>query len=168
MLDINSLDLLIIIDPQDGFRYVESEKIIPKIQDLLVNWTGKISFSLFNNSKNSNFEKWLAWTKFQTQMDREVWNEIDDFESARFWHNSYSVITPEVLDFIRINKIERVFLAGIYTDVCVIKASMDLFDLNIEPFVIENCCCSLHSKTQHEAAIISLQHIIGKDRILSI
>jgi len=37
---------------------------------------------------------------------------------------------------------ERVFIHGIDTDMCVLKIAMDLFDLGIEPVVLTDCCAS--------------------------
>ena len=43
---------------------------------------------------------------------------------------------------------------------------MDLFDNGLETFVIEDACNSLHGKLNHDSAISSLGHILGKKRIL--
>ena len=68
--------------------------------------------------------------------------------------------------FISKNRISKVYLCGIYTDVCIIKTAMDLFDYNIKTFVIEDACNSLHEKKNHDSAIDTLKNILGKKNIL--
>lgn len=50
-------NLLIIIDMQEGFRYKESEAIVPKLKNIVENFKGVTVFTCFKNNKNSKFEK---------------------------------------------------------------------------------------------------------------
>jgi len=159
-------NLLLIIDMQEGFKYQESESILPNILKLKKIFNGKIVFSKFVNDKNSLFEKQLDWTKFQNSNDQKLFSELQASNNLEIQHNSYTVLNDELSGFLKKNKITKVYLAGIYTDVCIIKTAMDLFDNNIETFVIEDACNSLHGKTNHDSAIDSLKYILGKKQIL--
>ena len=164
---INNMEnLLLIIDTQEGFRYAESEAVLPNILKLRESFKGKIVFSKFTNDKNSLFEKQLNWTKFQSEKDKKLFSELQASNNIEFEHNGYTVLDENLVKFIKKNGTTKVYLCGIYTDVCIIKTAMDLFDKNIETFVIEDACNSLHGKSIHNSAIESLRHILGKKQIL--
>ena len=155
-----------IIGMQKGFRYAESEALLPNLLKLKKSFKGKIVFSKFVNDKDSLFEKQLNWTEFQNEEDKKLFSELRASNNIEFEHNGYTVINEALLQFIKENKIIKVYLCGIYTDVCITKTAMDLFDKGIETFVIEDAYNSLHGKSIHDSAIESLRHILGKKQIL--
>lgn len=159
-------NLLLIIDMQEGFRTTESEAILQNLLKLKESFKGKIVFSKFINEKGSLFEKQLNWIKFQNEEDKKLFSELQASNNIELEHNTYTVLNEALVKFIRWNKITKVYLCGVYTDVCIIKTSMDLFDQNIETFVIQDACNSLHGKRSHDSAIGSLRHILGKKQIL--
>ena len=155
-----------IIGMQKGFRYAGSEALLPNLLKLKKSFKGKIVFSKFVNDKDSLFEKQLNWTEFQNEEDKKLFSELRASNNIEFEHNGYTVINEALLQFIKENKIIKVYLCGIYTDVCITKTAMDLFDKGIETFVIEDAYNSLHGKSIHDSAIESLRHILGKKQIL--
>lgn len=159
-------NLLLIIDMQEGFRCQKSEDLLPNLLKLKELFKGKIVFSKFINNKNSLFEKQLNWTKFQNDNDQKIFSELQSSNNIELQHNAYTVFNNELDEFVKKNKITKVYLAGIYTDVCVIKTAMDLFDNKIETFVIKDACNSLHGKINHDSAIDSLKYILGKNQII--
>ena len=159
-------NLLLIIDMQEGFRHTESETILPNLLKLKRSFDGKIVFSKFVNNKNSLFEKQLNWIEFQNDEDKKLFPELQTSDNIKLEHSTYTVLNKELKEFISKNKITKVYLCGIYTDVCIIKTAMDLFDNDLETFVIKDACSSLHGKKNHNSAIDSLKHIIGKKQIL--
>jgi len=159
-------NLLLIIDMQEGFRFAESEIILPNLLKLKKSFKEKIIFSKFVNDKNSLFEKQLNWTKFQNDGDKKLFSELQASNNIQLEHNTYTVFNNRLKEFIKENNITKVYLCGIYTDVCIIKTAMDLFDNSIKTFVIEDACNSLHGKKNHDSAIDSLKHILGKKQIL--
>ena len=160
-------NLLLIIDMQEGFRHAESEIILPNLLKLKKSFYGKIVFSKFVNNKNSLFEKQLSWIKFQNDEDRKLFSELQTSDNIELEHDTYTILNEELKKFINKNKITKVYLCGVYTDVCIIKTAMDLFDNDIETFVIKDACNSLHGRRNHDSAIDSLKHILGKKQILS-
>ena len=159
-------NLLLIIDMQEGFRNAKSEIILPNLLKLKNSFKGKIVFSKFVNTKNSLFEKQLNWTKFQNNEDKKLFSELQTSNNIELEHDTYTVLNKKLKEFIIKNKITKIYLCGIYTDVCIIKTAMDLFDNNIKTFVIEDACNSLHRKISHDSAIDSLKHILGKKQII--
>lgn len=160
------VNLLLIIDMQEGFRSAESEAILSNLLKLKNSFKGKIVFSKFINNKNSLFEKQLDWTRFQNKKDKKLFSELQTSNNIKLEHDTYTVLNEELKEFISKNKITKVYLCGVYTDVCIIKTAMYLFDNKIETFVIEDACNSLHGKKNHNSAIDSLRHILGKKKIL--
>jgi len=158
--------LLLIIDMQEGFRHQRSENILPNLLKLKGSFKGKIVFSKFINKRNSLFEKQLNWIKFQNENDQKLFLELQASDNVELEHNTYTVLNDDLKKFIKTNNITKVYLVGIYTDVCVIKTAMDLFDNDIETFVVKDACNSLHGKNNHNLAIDSLEHILGKKQIL--
>ena len=159
------INLLLIIDMQEGFRCQESESILPNLLKLKESFNGKIVFSKFVNDENSLFEKQLKYIGFQNKNDQRLFSELQALNNIEIKHNTYTVLNDKLKKMIKSNNITKVYLAGIYTDVCIIKTAMDLFDDNTETFVIEDACNSLHGKNNHDSAINSLKHILGKKQI---
>ena len=108
----------------------------------------------------------MNWTKFQSVEDQKLFSELQASNNIEYEHKTYTVLDENLKEFMDANKITKVFLCGIYTDVCIIKTAMDLFDNNIETFVIKDACNSLHGKKNQDWAIDSLKHILGKKQIL--
>lgn len=158
--------LLLIVDMQEGFRSQEAQSIIPQIVSLKNGFDGVVAFTKFVNQKGSLFERQLQWSALQQESEQSILVEFNLEDKLLFHHATYAVLTTELLDFIQKNDVNKVFLCGVYTDVCITKAAMDCFDHHIDTFVVKDACASLHGDTQHDAAIISLQHILGKDHVV--
>jgi len=161
------MELLLIIDMQEGFRYAEAESILPTIVNLQQTFKGEIIVSKFIDEKNSRFESQLQWTKFQDADNQQIFKELQHKNAIEIEHHNYTVLTPTLIKFIDQNKINKVYLCGIYTDVCILKTAMDLFDNDIEAYVIEDACASLHGSENHRSAKDSLRHILGEDHVIS-
>lgn len=151
---------------QEGFRCAESESIVQNILKLVRSFKEKIIFAKFINSKNSLFETQLNWTKFQNKKDQKIFSELQSFNFPNIEHEGYTILNSKLKNYLKNNKITKVYLCGIYTDVCIIKTAMDLFDNNYKTFVVKDACNSLHGKQNHNLATDSLKHILGKKQIL--
>lgn len=158
--------LLLIIDMQEGFRSEESENIIPKIKTLMKDFKGKIVFSVFKNKKGSQFEKILKWKRFQDKKDVEVLKELQNKKLEKIEHIDYKVINAKVNKYMKTNNIKEVYLTGVFTDVCISKAAMDLFDGKISVKIIKDACVSLHGKKHHNTAIETMEKVIGKKNVV--
>ncbi|GEM_PF-6581608 len=161
---------LLVIDMQEGFRFPETELILPNLLNVVNKFDGQILFSQFVDEPNSMFERRLSWTTFQDINKQKLLREIESKVKNIFSHKTYNPITKQLLDYISENNIKTVYLSGIYTDVSVLVSAMLLFDNNTEVYVLEDCCNSVHkSQTNniHISAIESLSHIIGKTHIVN-
>ena len=61
--------------------------------------------------------------------------------------------------------IQEVSLAGIDTDMCVLKVAMDVFDLGIEPVILVDCCASTAGLQAHLAGLAVLARNIGPHQL---
>ena len=163
------MDVLLVIDMQEGFRYKESEKILGKIQNLCKKIHPYCYFSRFKDRENSNIEKHTRWKKFQKKKAWPLMEELQKFATNDriVDHYTYTVLTSQMEEIFNKKNIETVYLAGVYTDVCIIKTAMDLIDHEFRVKVIEDACASLHGTKSHKQAINSLKHIIGKENIIN-
>lgn len=160
-------EVLLVVDMQEGFRSPESEKIIRKILDIKNKFSNKVIFTKFVNLKDSNFEEKLGWTKFRDKSEREIFSELKSGDLEAFDHKGYTILDDKLKSFLKKGGIKRVYICGIYTDVCVMKLAMDLFDEGFEVLVVKDACASLHGNEIHNCAIKSLEHILGKDCVIS-
>ncbi len=71
----------------------------------------------------------------------------------------------ELASYLREQHIERVFVVGIDTDMCVLKLAMDFFDMGIEPIVLTDCCASTAGLQAHLAGLAVLSRNIGANRL---
>ncbi len=153
---------------QIGFDSPEIQKIIPQVKMLLNSFPGEKVFSNFIDDPHSQFEEQLNWTKFQNKINQKLLKPLNNHKVKQFQHSGYTVLTDELLHFIKSNDFTNIYLCGIYTDVCIIKTAMDIFDQKISVKVIEDACTSLHGVNSHKQAIDSLKHIIGSLNILRV
>jgi nicotinamidase-related amidase len=71
----------------------------------------------------------------------------------------------ELAAYLNAARFERVYVAGIDTDMCVLKIAMDLFDRSIEPVVLTDCCASTAGLQAHLAGLAVLSRNIGAKRL---
>ena len=71
-------------------------------------------------------------------------------------------LTEEFLEFIKNAGIEKLYLAGIDTDCCVMKTAYDCFDKEIPFEVLTDCCASTGGKSVHDAACMLMRRNQGK------
>ncbi len=160
---------LLVIDMQEGFRHKPSEAIVNNITELVKGFDGKVIFTFFVDEPGSMFEREINWPKFQSSDMQKLFKELEPIERGRIEvkHKGYTVLTDELKNILKENNIDTVYLSGIYTDVCVIKAAMDLFDEGFSTKVVADACASLHGDNNHKYAIDSLKHIIGKRNVVN-
>jgi|SRR3989344_982970 len=160
---------LIVIDMQEGFRYPETEAIIPDIITEIKRFEGLVIFTQFFDAKNSLFERQLKWNKFQKEENQKILKELDKYDKIVFRHFGYTAIASELIEFLKKGNVKQTYLAGIYTDVSVLKSAMDLFDHGFEVFVLRGACASVHQDQNHnlhESGLESISHVIGQDHVI--
>jgi len=148
---------LLIIDVQKFFINEFTKDIPKKIADFLMNHKFDfVLFSQFINSENSNFVKYLNWQKMFKPPDRNIVPELGKFVTKNniFIKSTFSVFrSKQVQNFLRENKVRKLYICGFDTDRCVLSTAIGAFDLGFEVKVLEDLCASHHGKQYHQNAI---------------
>lgn len=72
--------------------------------------------------------------------DERILAEID--EENIFAKTSFNALTPEVFEFIKENKIEKVFVTGAEGHICVYQTIRSLLDLGLDVFYVDDAISS--------------------------
>lgn len=165
ILKINNTSLLLVIDVQKNFINKNTRDIPSRIENLIQNNKfNYIVFTKFINDKDSNFYKMLNYKGCMIEEDRRI--VIDTKDNKVLEKRTYTALTPELMTYLKENKIKDIYLCGIDTDACVLKTAIDLFENNYNVKVIEYCTMSHSGRRYHKFAIKMLKKLIGKDSII--
>lgn len=157
--------LLLIIDLQNAFINKHTKKLSNKIKQIIdSNQYDNIAFTRFINFENSIFAKKLNWTGCLKDEDKKIM--IDTKNNPIFNKSIYSAVSKQLIDYIKKNKITKIYLCGIDTECCVLKTAFDLFELGYDVYVLKDYCSCMHGVRRHNAALAILSRNIGKDFII--
>ncbi|APC91766.1 MULTISPECIES: isochorismatase family protein [Francisella] len=158
--------LLVVIDMQKGFDCTEARAVIANLNKSY-SYFDNVSFAIFENRKNSLFETQLKWVDFQNEEDRRLIDGVEVPENAYFTkHHNYTVYNDELKALIRKLKPTEIYLGGLFSDVCLLKTSMDMFDDGIVPYIIKDLSGSPHGIVAQEVAFAAMKEGLGDDRIV--
>jgi len=166
-------NILIIIDVQKGFTKIpQTQKTSEDIKELLEKrYFDYIFATKFYNDHNSIYKKTMNWEKLITKQETDLVDGIQDYIDEVIPKYIYSCVNASFLQ--RLSQVnngvlpEKVFLAGMDTDSCVLKIAVDLFENGIIPIVLSNYCASNGGKESHEAGLKCLSRFVGKKYLVS-
>lgn len=158
---------LLIVDVQNGFINENTKHLPVKIRDLI----NTIDFAhiiqtRFVNRLDGPYVKKLHFKGLLDPKEIDFPKELKMINSFVINKYYYSVCTREFLDFIKLNNIDEFYIVGINTDVCVLKAAADLFELNFNCFVLQEYCASTNGLKNHDAGILVIERFIHKNNII--
>ena len=142
--------ILLVVDLQKAFCKDKAfaDKIIS-----LSNKFDKVVATKFVNSDDSLYEKWLNW-------------KCADTELVEGFHPDYVLEkTGYGINFVPLEG-KEVYLAGLETDACVLKLALDLWDAGARPIVLTDYVAS-STEEYHKAGLFLLEHLIGKENLVS-
>lgn len=166
-------NVLILVDVQNGFlRNEQTRKLGGEIGNLLKSkFFDYVVATRFLNYQNSIYEKLFNWHRLMTDEDRKLCKNFEDFVDVVIEKTVYTCVNSHFLQ--RICQLndgtfpEKLFIAGIDTDCCVLKIATDLFENNIRPIVLTHYCASNGGLDSHLAGIICMERLIGKKQLYS-
>lgn len=165
---MKSNELLLIVDVQNGFISDRTNHIVPLLEKLLKSKRFKqIVFSQFENSDSSPYELFLDWYRLKSSNETEIVNSLKPFVEQVIHKNTYTAVNDWLIDLIKKENIETVYIAGIDTDCCVLTTAVDIFQLGVRPVVISDFCASNGGIESHNAALLVLKRLIGGKQIIS-
>lgn len=161
-------DALIVVDVQEGFINDYTRHIPSRIVNLIEQGSyDPILFTCFINTEGGPYHRFMDWHDCVKPPETDLVTEMQPFadDTRTYRKDGYAGIPQELADYLIENDIDRVTIVGIDTDMCVLKVAMDIFDLNIEPIILIDCCASTSGLQSHLAGLAVLARNIGADQL---
>ena len=152
---------------QKGFITQENSGLENKIDSLIINNEFKHTIATqFINTKNSNFVKLLDWEEMQEgSQSTDICNKIRETSIKTIKKNTYG--STELIEHLKNQGIKQTLIVGVDTDACVLKIALDIFDADIEPYVLTEYCGSSGGLAYHDLAIKLLRRLIGDRNVVT-
>ena len=175
--------LFLIIDMQNGFLNRNTEGIDRRILEFLEKIQGRgrileflekiqgraaVAGTRYVNNEHTAcyvFEGWKAC--MAGTEEAEILPALRGRMERVFDKDKYSCWNEEMKQFIRENKIEKVYFAGVNTGCCVLHSAFDFYNDLVDCSVIEDLCGSTSGIREHEAALIVLRSCITEERVIT-
>jgi nicotinamidase-related amidase len=164
MTEQGMADPLLIVDVQGGFLNDFTRHIPDRIARLIdTRDFDPVLFTRFVNVADSPYQRLLDWHACFSEPETRLAPAIQRFATGDNVHTKYGLAgLPRTLAaHLRERGINRIAVAGIDTDMCVLKTAMDLFDLGIEPIILTDCCASTAGLQAHFAGLAILSRNVG-------
>ena len=159
---------LLIVDVQVGFINQFTHHIPQRVVCLIEQKQySPLLFTRFINAADGPYDRFLDWHSCNSEPETDIVPELKALaqNGSIFSKSGLCGMPDELTDYLRQQNIERVFIVGIDTDMCVLKIAMDLFDIGIEPIVFTDCCASTAGLQAHLAGLAVLSRNIGAMRL---
>ncbi len=159
---------LLVVDVQNGFINAFTTHVPGRIRRLIQ--TGDFApvlFTRFVNSPDSPYRTLLRWDACSAPPDTELVSDLAGMASEDdvYTKSGLTGVPDELANRLRREKIGRISVVGIDTDMCVLKVAMDVFDLGIEPIILVDCCASTAGLQAHLAGLAILSRNIGPHQL---
>ena len=159
---------LLVVDVQNAFLNPFTHHIPGRIAGLIRGGAyAPLVFTRFVNIPDGPYRRFLDWHDCADAPGIEIAAPLVPWvRSGRVFEKpGYTGISDELAAFLRDGGFSRVAIAGIDTDMCVLKIAMDVFDLGIEPIILTDCCASTAGLQAHLAGLAVLSRNIGAVRL---
>jgi nicotinamidase-related amidase len=159
---------LLVVDVQLGFLNKYTEHLAERVATLIERGEyDPILFTRFVNAPDGPYPRFLDWDECMTPPETDIAPELYRWvEDGRvFTKPGYAGISDELAEYLTGQQYEQITIVGIDTDMCVLKVTMDIFDLNIRPIVLVDCCGSTAGLQSHLAGLAVLARNIGADHL---
>ena len=161
------ISCLLLIDIQNGFVTEKTEHIMPRLESLISSGIfNHIVATQFVNKEGSPYVRSLNWKKLMERPEIDVKYVVKKNTERIFEKNVYSALNDPFLSFVSNKGIERIYIAGIDTDCCVLKTAADMFEKGLNFRVLIDYSTSNGGKKSHEAADTVMVRLIGEGNIL--
>lgn len=162
------LDVLLIVDVQVGFINNFTHHIPQRLVQLLqTQQFDAVLFTRFINNDEGPYSRFLQWHGCDRDPEIQLVGELQPFAQANLVFSKTGIcgLPQELATYLHQQAVEQISIAGIDTDMCVLKMAMDLFDVGIEPIVLTDCCASTAGLQAHLAGLAVLSRNIGAQRL---
>ena len=164
-------NILLLIDMQNGFTKCQKiNDLVKKAKDMLsLNLFDEIVVTQFINYDNSVYEQLMNWSSLKNNDEIAIRSELQPYATDVITKSIYTCVNPNFIQ--RLCQLndgkypEKLFIAGVDTDACVLKTATDLFELNIRPIVLTEYCYSNGGEESHKAGILCMKRLIGSKQL---
>ncbi len=159
---------LLLVDVQNGFLNNFTHHIPDRVVKLIrQEQHAPILFTRFLNQPDGPYTRLLHWEGCSEEPETALVDQLTEFADPAlvFAKPGLCGLPSELTSYLSQHQIEQVAIAGIDTDMCVLKIAMDLFDEGIEPIVLTDCCASTAGLQAHLAGLAVLSRNIGAQRL---
>ena len=162
---------LVVVDVQRGFMNDFTHHIPERILQLVERDECRPIFATrFVNTPRSPYRRFLDWHKCEKRPEIDLVPEVAKLLKAVdgsrvFVKRGCTGLPNKLAEYLKRHRIERVAVVGVDTDMCVLKVAMDLFDINIRPTVLVDCCASTAGLQAHLAGLAILSKNIGPQQL---
>lgn len=165
-------NILIVVDMQNGFLEGEhTSHLLPLITELLKTKTFDVVIGTrFLNAPNSIYEKLFYWKKletaYETAIPEELLTHMDYIEDKYIYNCVHASFLQRLCQLNDGQLPQKVYLAGVDTDCCILSIATSLFENNICPIVLTRYCGSNGGTESHNAGILCLKRLIGDTQLI--
>jgi nicotinamidase-related amidase len=164
--------ILLIIDVQKYFINGLTKDLPEKIKKYIEqnrSEFSKIKFTQIINNEKNNFVKLMDWHEFSKPPQIDICDELKQFAGKEntYIKNGYSAFrNKDFAEYLKNNKIQEIWIAGINTENCVFATAIEAFDLEYRPVVLSKLCRSSANEEWHATAIKIMIDMIGEKQII--
>lgn len=159
---------LLVVDVQQGFINTYTRHIPERVARLIESGAyPRVLFTRFVNTPDSPYHRLLDWHACASPPETDLAPELAAHaERGRVFDKHGLTGIPDALAaHLRENAVQQVAVAGIDTDMCVLKVALDLFDLGVEPIVLTDCCASTAGLLAHLGGLAILSRNLGPHQL---
>lgn len=159
---------LLIVDVQQSFINSFTHHIPQRVARLIGRGEyAPLLFTRFINSQAGPYQRFLDWHSCDSEPETNIVPELEQFAQPELVFSKPGLcgMPDELAKYLTEQRIKRLFIVGIDTDMCVLKMALDIFDLGIEPIVLTDCCASTAGLQAHLAGLAVLSRNIGAQRL---
>lgn len=159
---------LLIVDVQNGFLNEFTHFIPGRIAELIARKRyDPLLFTRFVNVPGSPYDRLLDWHACSGPPETNLAPDVSDFatEGTVFEKPGFTGLPDKLARFLIDAGFKQIAVAGIDTDMCVLKCAMDIFDLGIAPIILTDCCASTAGLQAHLAGLAILSRNVGPQQL---
>ena len=158
-------DVLLIVDVQRGF-VTETTAAIPDRVARLQDRFDVVLATRFVNPEGSMHRRLMGWNRFAPGSAEAELAFVPRRDVPVFDKTAYSALTPGVRAHLAGLAPDRVVLAGIATDNCILKTAVDLFEAGTEPVVLTDHVASHGGPAAHACGLMLIGRFIGERQLI--
>ena len=133
--------LLILVDIQEGLITQKSAWLPEKVASYIreSDYTDVVATQYVNHLDTPRY-KFLHWKGCLYPREKKICGEVINYCNRVFQKDTYTGVTPQLLNYIVCNRYEEIHICGNFSDCCVLATAYDLFDRGFNIKVIPALC----------------------------